>query len=143
MFLLWLRQLPLCGDWTPASAPPPAKSRPSPINSPVFPPSFFVLPNFAWVCILFSTSYILLFALSWCSGCLSVSEGVFLMYPWREMYSTSTYSYTILFSLWYFFFYCVLHSPLWACTSLVFQPHVGFFSPCLQGFRQVLLPLKE
>jgi len=26
-----------------------------------------------------------------------VSEGVFLMYPWRKMYSTSTYSSTILF----------------------------------------------
>ena len=26
-----------------------------------------------------------------------VSEGVFLMYPWREMYSTPTYSSTILF----------------------------------------------
>ena len=28
----------------------------------------------------------------------SVSEGVFLMYSWREMYSTSTYSSAILFS---------------------------------------------
>ena len=27
IFLLWLRQLPRCGDWTPASVPPPAKGR--------------------------------------------------------------------------------------------------------------------
>ena len=35
--------------------------------------------------ILFSTGQVLLSALSWCSACTSVSEGVFLMYPWREM----------------------------------------------------------
>ena len=28
----------------------------------------------------------------WCSACSSVSEDVFLMHLWREMYSTSTYS---------------------------------------------------
>ena len=28
-----------CGDWTPASVPPPAKGRSSPTNTPVFPPS--------------------------------------------------------------------------------------------------------
>ena len=39
----------------------------------------------------------LLSALSWCSACTSVSEGVFLMYPWRERDSTSTYSSAILF----------------------------------------------
>ena len=38
MFLLWLRQLPQCGDWIPASVPPPAESRPSSTNTPVFPP---------------------------------------------------------------------------------------------------------
>ena len=77
-----------------------------------FPPSSFVLPNCAWVYIFFSTGYILLFALSWCSGCPSVSGGVFLMYPWREMYSTSTYSYAILFSLQYFFFLLCTSQPI-------------------------------
>ena len=48
--------------------------------------------------IFFSTGQVLLSALSWCSTCIFVSEGVFLMYLWREMYSTSTYSSTILFS---------------------------------------------
>ena len=37
MFLLWLRQLPLCGDRTPASVPPPAEGRSSPTNTPVSP----------------------------------------------------------------------------------------------------------
>ena len=35
MFLLWLRQLPRCGDWTPASFPPsrPLCPSPSPVNT--------------------------------------------------------------------------------------------------------------
>ena len=37
MFLLWLRQLPGCGDRTPASVPPPAEGRSSPTNTPIFP----------------------------------------------------------------------------------------------------------
>ena len=34
---------------------------------------------------IFSTGQALLSALSWCSACISVSQVVFLMYPWREM----------------------------------------------------------
>ena len=98
MFLLWLRQLLRCGDQTPASVPPPAEGRSSPTNTPVSPPSSFVLLTFVWFCIFFSAGQVLLSALSWCSACTSVSGGVFLMYPWREMYFTSTYSSTILFS---------------------------------------------
>ena len=40
--------------------------------------------------IFFSSGQVLLSALSWWSASTSVSEGVFLMYPWREMYSMST-----------------------------------------------------
>ena len=40
---------------------------------------------------------LVLSTLSWCSACTSVSEGVFLMYLWREIYSMSTYSSAILF----------------------------------------------
>ena len=47
---------------------------------------------------ILSTGQVLLSALSWCSAYTSVSEDVFLMYPWRKMYSTSTYSSAILFS---------------------------------------------
>ena len=36
--------------------------------------------------IYFSTGQVLLSALSWCSACTSVSEGVFLMYSWEEMH---------------------------------------------------------
>ena len=61
-------------------------------NTPVFPPSSFILASFMWFYIFFSTGQALLSALSWCSACTSVSEGVFLMYPWREMYSMSTYA---------------------------------------------------
>jgi len=37
MFLLWLRQLPQCGNRAPASVPPHTKGRSSPTNTPVFP----------------------------------------------------------------------------------------------------------
>ena len=56
MFLLWLRQLPWCGDRTPASVPSPAEGRSNLTNTPVIPPSSFLLPNFAWVCIFFEIS---------------------------------------------------------------------------------------
>ena len=77
----------------------PAEGRSSPINTPVFPPSSFILPSVAWFYIFFSTGQVLLLALSWCSACTSVSEGVFLMYLWTETYSVSTYSSAILPSL--------------------------------------------
>ena len=98
-FLLWLRQLPGCGNRTSALVPPPAEGRSSPTNTPAFPPSsYFILPRFAWFYILFSTGQVLMSALNWYSAWTSVSEGVFLMYPWREMYSMSTCSSAILFS---------------------------------------------
>ena len=92
-----LTQLPQRGDWTPAPVPPPTEGRTSPTNTPVSPHSSLILPSFAWVYIFFSAGQVLLSSLSWCSSCTSVSEGVFLMYLWREMYSTFTYSPTILF----------------------------------------------
>ena len=73
------------------------KGRSSPTNTLIFPPSSFVLQSFVWVYIFFSAGQVLLCTLSWCSACTSVSEGVFLMYPWREMYSMSTYSSAIFF----------------------------------------------
>ena len=76
-----------------------AKGRSSPTNTCIFPPSPFILPNFAWLYIFYSTGQVLLSTLSWCCACNSVSEGVFLIYLWREMHPTSTYSFTILFSL--------------------------------------------
>ena len=90
MFHVWLRQLPLCGDQTPASVPPPTEGRSSPTNTPAFLPSSFVLPSFVWFYTLFSVGQVLLSTLSWCSACTSVSKGVFLMYPWTEMYPMST-----------------------------------------------------
>ena len=104
MFLLWLRQLSQCGDRTPASVPPPAEGRSSPSNTPVFPlvPSSYRVLHTEFI--FFSAGQVLLSALSWCSACTSVSEGVFLIYPWREMYPTSTYSSTTLFLLLWFWY---------------------------------------
>ena len=50
------------------------------------PPSSFILPSFAWFHIFFFAGWVFLSALSWCSACISVSEGVFLMYLWRELH---------------------------------------------------------
>ena len=79
----------------PCFSSPHTPGRSSPTNTPVFPPHSFILPSFAWFYIFFSASQVLLSTLSWCSACTSVSEGVFLMYLWREMYST--YSSVVLF----------------------------------------------
>ena len=81
-------QLSRCVDQTPASAPPPTEGRSSPSNTPVFSPSSFLLLSFAWVYIFFSVGQVLLSTLS-CSACISVSEDVFLIYLWKEIYSTS------------------------------------------------------
>ena len=82
---------PPVGIRPPASVPLPTKGRSSPTNTLVFPPKSFILPSFAWVYIFFSTGQVLLSALHCCSECTSGSEGVFPMYPWRQMYSMSTY----------------------------------------------------
>ena len=74
------------------------EGRSSPTNTPVFPPSSFILLSFPWFCIFFSSGQVLLSPLSCCSACTSVSEGVVLLYPWREMCSMPTYSSAILFS---------------------------------------------
>ena len=86
---------PTVGIRPPASVPPPTEGRSTPTDTPVFPPSSSVLLSFAW----FSTGQALLSALSWCSACTSVAEGVFLMYLWRQMFSMSTYTSAILFPL--------------------------------------------
>ena len=97
--------MPRCEDWTPALVPPPAEGRSNPTNTSIFPPSPFILLSFAWFYIFFSAGQVLLSTLSWWSACTSVYEGVFLMYPWREMYSTSTYSSAILQSPQAFIFW--------------------------------------
>ena len=64
VFFLWLRRLPWCGDRTPASVPPPTEGRSSPTNTPVFPPSSFVLASFACFYVFFPTAQVHLSALS-------------------------------------------------------------------------------
>ena len=146
MFLFWLRQLPWCGDQTPASVLPPAKGRSSPTITPIFSPSSFVLPNFAWFYIFFSSGQVLLSALSWCSACTSVSEGVFLMYLWREMDSMSAYSSTILFSnLWFlfkkniaFFFLEVL--GLTRICTITFKVSLRLLHPKVTSYISTVFP---
>ena len=89
--------LPQCGDWTPVSVPPHRMAGPVLVTllfSPLVPSSYQILHD----SIFLSAGQVLLSALSWCSECTSMSEDVFLMNPWREMYSMSTYFSTILFS---------------------------------------------
>ena len=95
-----------------ASVPPPPRSGPV-LLILLFPtPSSLVLPSFVWFCVVFPTGQVLLSALSCCSAFTSVSEGVFLMYPWKEMYSTSTYSSTILFFRSFIYFHTHTHKSL-------------------------------
>ena len=121
MFLLWLRQLSWFGDQSPALVPQLAKGRSSPTNTPISPPNSFILPSFVWFYIFFPTGHVLLFILNWYYACASVSESVFLIYPWREMYSTSTYSSAILFSLEALFLiiFRKLHTVVYnGCTNI-------------------------
>ena len=75
--------------------PPPAKGRFSPMKSSLSPPTSFVLPRFA---LFFSGGQVLLPTLSWSSASSFLSEGVFLMYPLREIFSS-----TIFFSSPFYF----------------------------------------
>ena len=91
--------------------PNPPRASPVLLTLLLFPPSSFVILSFAWFCIFFPIAQILLSVLIWCSACTSVSDSVFLMYLWREIYSTSTYSSAILFSP------CpILYDPMHCCT---------------------------
>ena len=94
--------------------PHPLRADPVLLTLLFFSPSCITLLSFAWFYIFFSAGEVLLSALSWCSACSSVSEGIFLTYPWREMYSTSTYSSPIFFSQKF----SIRQSFKWECFSL-------------------------
>ena len=85
----------------------------------LFLPQFLPPTEFCVGLYFLSTGQVLPSALSWCSPCTSVSEGVFLMYPWRD-YSTSTSSSAILFSPHFFFFFkcpCMFSKELRALNA--------------------------
>ena len=63
----------------------------------LFFPLVLILLSFACFYIFFTAGQVLLSILSWFVLRSSVSEGVFLIYAWREMYSTSTCSVAVLF----------------------------------------------
>ena len=60
------------------------------ISHSCFAPQFLPSTEFCVVLFAPTTGQVLLSTLSWCSACTSVSEGVLVIYMWREMYSTST-----------------------------------------------------
>ena len=72
--LLCPKQLPQCGDLTPASVPSPSRYKSSPAHCPLSPPTCFVLPSFEWFYMFFSGGQVLLPTLSSCSARFSVSE---------------------------------------------------------------------
>ena len=57
---------------------------------------FSVLPSYAGIFIVLSGVHGLLLVFSWCSVRIVAPIDVFLMHPWREMNSTSSYSSAIL-----------------------------------------------
>jgi len=128
---------------------PYTEGRSIPSNTPVFPPTSSILPSFAWLYIFFPTGQVLLSALSWYSACTSLSEGVFPMYPWREIHSTSTYSSAILFSpLHVFDFFLIfaslvfsIHFHIWICLLvwLIFYFLVLVFILCFLFFSSPFL----
>ena len=78
--------------------PHPLRAGPVLLMLLFYSPNSFILLNFSWFYIFLSTGQVFLSTLSWCSAYTSMSEGVSLMYLWREIYSMSTYFSAILFS---------------------------------------------
>ena len=149
MFLLWLGQLPHCGDQTPASVPPPTEGRSSPTDTPVFPASFFIILSFAWYYIFFSTGQVLLSALSWCSACTSVSED----YSWcicgkrctpcppTPLPSCSLYSFSYSFPSCFITEYWVLFPVLYSKTLLLFHSICNSLYLLIPNSQSILSPL--
>ena len=89
-------------QFPPHPLPPATEDSSSPTNTPVFllvPSSYRVLHGTRYSFPLVRCSCPLSAEIWRCSACTSVSEGVFLMYSWRAMYSMSTYSSATFFSL--------------------------------------------
>ena len=120
MFLLWLRQLPWCGDQTPASNPPPTKGRSSPTNTPVFPLvplSYWILCGSVYFPVLSGTPLCsqLVFCMHFCLW--SCIPDVFME---RDV-STSTYSSIILFQYQLFLFISWLLNNSHSMSSLYYM----------------------
>ena len=88
------------------------------------------------------------------SACTSVSEGVVLMYPWREIHSMSTYSSAILLSLkFYFIFnwriitlqYCVsfCQTSAWLSYRYIYVPSLLNLPPWCGPYLMSLLDLSQ
>ena len=83
-----------------------------------FSSSSFILPSFVWFCVFFSHGSGTPVLSAGASASTSVSEGVFLMYLWREMYSTFTYSSAILVLQICLIFFCLYFEFLYLLVYL-------------------------
>ena len=130
MFLLCSKQLPWCGDRTPASFPQPNKDRSSPTNSPLYPPYFLHLMEFC----------VVLYIIFQWSGTSACSQLVlckhFCVWRYREMYSTTTYSSAVLFSELKFFI--LQKQQSYSCFLFLF---VSVFTCYVRGFLKCVVNL--
>ena len=132
MFLLWLRQLPHYGDQTPASVSSPAKGRSSPTNTPVSPPSSFILPSSVWVCVLFHWSstpfrsqlgFCLHFCVWRCIPDVSVERDA--LHAHLFLCHLSLLSSILFYTNYYILFY---YGSLWRWSRLIFREKYGIMS---------------
>ena len=92
----WMREPLLCFSYS------PGVQVPSRFLSSSFSLFSFILPGYVGIFIVLSGVQGLLLVFSWCSTRTVPSVDVFLMHLWREMNSTSSYSYAILKTRVYF-----------------------------------------
>ena len=130
IFLLWLRQLPWCGDWNPASVLPPTESRSSPSNTPVFPPSFFILLSFAWFYVFSSSQLVLCmhFCVWMCIPDVYMERDVFHIHPLLPMLSVQVF-------IEYLNMYLTSHKWLELYVEIRHNPHVYLQSSCSLGYN--------
>ena len=102
--MIWQTQiLPLCPNGFPQlwdlssflALPEPRVRSSSASSPPHFPPLSFALPSYVCLLIILSSCQGLLLVFNQCSVRAEAPVDKLFMHPWREMYSMSTYSYTI------------------------------------------------
>ena len=114
MFLLCPKHMPQYRGWTLALASSPARGKSSPTYSPLFPPTSFVLPSFAWFYVFFSGDLALLPILSWCCKLFCVWRCIPDVYIGRDVLHI------------YLFLLLLVPPPQY---PLHFKPHTRSFYP--------------
>ena len=96
---------------------------------------FFILPSYTGIFIVLSSVQDLLLVFSQCSVRMVASIDVFLMCPWREMDSTSSYSSAILTPYGCSLLILPLHWPLSEVAVLYCSLILIHSAPCPSGSR--------